>query len=67
MLCYLTDEDLVDFLRRCKNNGDKIFIKENVSLDEPTEDDSDSSVARTKDAFEKIFLEAGLKIEAQEY
>jgi len=67
VLCYLSDEDLVVFLKRCRSNCSAIYVKENVSVDEPAEDEADCSVARTREAFEKIFLEAGLTVEAHEY
>lgn len=66
VLCYLTDEDLVVFLRRCREACPTIYVKENVSADEPTEDEADCSVARTREAFERIFSEAGLTVVAHE-
>ena len=71
MLCYLTDEDLITFLKNSiqnlENNG-MIFIKENVSDEDlPVFDESDNSMVRSKKAFEEIFAEAGLKIISHEY
>ena len=52
MLCYLTDEDLIKFLRSSIQNLETnamIFIKENVSDEElPVFDESDNSMVRSK-------------------
>ncbi|XP_059048874.1 N-terminal Xaa-Pro-Lys N-methyltransferase 1-B-like [Achroia grisella] len=65
VLGHLTDEDLVSFLKYCRNaltqNG-IIVVKENVtSSGELERDDKDSSVTRSLIQFIKIFKIANLK------
>ncbi|XP_068620924.1 alpha N-terminal protein methyltransferase 1-like [Battus philenor] len=65
VLGYLTDEDLVLYLTRCRDalsdNG-VIVVKENVTSSGITEkDDTDSSVTRPFKEFLKIFKKANLK------
>ncbi|ORY19693.1 alpha-N-methyltransferase NTM1 [Clohesyomyces aquaticus] len=77
-LGHLTDEQLVAYLRRCKDGLAKpseegesddiwIVVKENMS---PNKDDiydeEDSSVTRTDTKFRKLFKEAGLKLVAEQ-
>ncbi|KAI6205207.1 Methyltransferase [Aphelenchoides besseyi] len=64
----LTDEDCVNFLRRCKKgltpNG-CIVVKENhASGDKRDFDSKDNSWTRTKPEFKKVFDDAGLEIGA---
>ncbi|CAK1603209.1 unnamed protein product [Parnassius mnemosyne] len=64
VLGYLTDEDLVLYLQRCRDalseNG-MIVIKENVTSSGVTEkDDTDSSVTRSLKEYMKIFKLANL-------
>jgi len=63
---YLTDQDFVTFLVKCKNqlkpNG-LIVIKDNhTSSEEPDDDMSDSSVTRPYWQFLKIFRDANLTV-----
>jgi hypothetical protein len=73
VLCYLTDLDLVKFLKDSKENlvsqeHSIIFIKENVADGElPVFDESDNSMARSRKAFEELFTEAGFEIVSHEY
>jgi hypothetical protein len=69
-LCYLTDEDLFKFLTESRAHlaqGGVVFIKENTSERVATFDETDNSVARTREAFEKIIDKAGLKIVEHRY
>ncbi|KUI64502.1 Alpha N-terminal protein methyltransferase 1 [Cytospora mali] len=64
---HLTDEQLVQYLERCKTvltPGDGlIVVKENTSTSGmDLFDDEDSSVTRTDKKFQEIFKEAGLKL-----
>lgn len=65
-MCYLTEEDLVSFLIKCKMNlrDEKsiIIIKENVSDSGVIEDENDSSIARSDSIFKEIFEKAGLDV-----
>lgn len=67
-LGHLTDRQLVDYLRRCKEvlTGDGwIVIKENVSTHAEGKDmydELDSSVTRTNEKFQQLFKEAGLRV-----
>lgn len=70
VLGHLTDEDLVNFFKRCQKglapNG-IIAVKENVSGSNITEfDDVDSSFTRSKDSHMRAMLNAGLKIIKEE-
>ncbi|KAH8726800.1 alpha-N-methyltransferase NTM1 [Phaeosphaeriaceae sp. PMI808] len=80
-LGYLTDAQLVVYLRRCKaglvqnKDGDDatnmswIIVKENLSTElkhNDMFDEEDSSVTRSDDNFRRLFQEAGLKIVATE-
>ena len=64
VLCYLTDNDIAEFLVKTKNNGltsdaegktGLIFVKENVHAGTFLLDKSDNSVMRTNDQFMAIF------------
>nr|XP_054769926.1 N-terminal Xaa-Pro-Lys N-methyltransferase 1-like [Lytechinus pictus] len=65
VLGHLTDEHLVDFLKRAKTglaeNG-IICVKENIAKSGVVFDDQDSSVTRSKAQLKKIFALAGLTI-----
>jgi protein N-terminal methyltransferase len=73
-LGYLTDSQLLEYFRRCKEGLVKegrswIVVKENMStharrLD--MFDDEDSSVTRTDEKFRELFKEAGLRVVATE-
>ncbi|KAJ1916590.1 hypothetical protein H4219_003709 [Mycoemilia scoparia] len=67
VLSHLTDEDLVKFLKRCKDGikepGGFIGIKENVvGKTGYTFDSTDSSATRSIKVFEELFKKAGLEI-----
>lgn len=70
VLGHLTDDDLVNFFKRCKKGlapDGIIVVKENVSGSNITEfDDVDSSYTRSKDSFMRAMLNAGLKIIKEE-
>ena len=60
MLCYLTDEDLIAFLVKCRENlVDKkkgmVFVKENVHDTGFYVDKDDNSVVRSDKLFEDLF------------
>lgn len=67
-LGHLTDEQLVAYLRRCKDavTADGwIVVKENMSTDLELEDifdETDSSVTRTDAKFTQLFQDAGLRL-----
>jgi protein N-terminal methyltransferase len=66
VLCYMTDDDLVQFLLRCRAalrpNG-LMIIKENTTRGkEPDIDESDSSVTRSFNGFLDIFKKANMKV-----
>ncbi|ELU10174.1 hypothetical protein CAPTEDRAFT_167605 [Capitella teleta] len=70
VLGHLTDEDLVEFFKRCKvgltPNG-LICVKENIApTDEAEFDEKDSSWCRGRGALAQIFEAAGLKIVREE-
>jgi len=65
VLGHLTDNDLVEFLKRCGKalrKGGLIIVKENISVEGPIMDETDSSVTRPAKEFNKIFRLAGLKV-----
>jgi protein N-terminal methyltransferase len=67
VLCYLTDEDLVRFLVKCKENlVDKqhgmVFVKENVHDTSFYVDKDDNSVVRSDKLFQEIFEQAGFTV-----
>ncbi|CAK9008980.1 unnamed protein product [Durusdinium trenchii] len=69
VLLYLTDEDLVAFLQRCKKglrpNG-MIFVKENVVIEgQWMVDRDDNSISRTDAMYKDIFRKAGLVLQDQ--
>ncbi|EGN96265.1 hypothetical protein SERLA73DRAFT_185919 [Serpula lacrymans var. lacrymans S7.3] len=71
-LGHLSDDDLVDFLRRSRKafRGEQslIVVKENVCRDDDDTsprtvfDEQDSSLTRSDQAFKKIFRDAGLRL-----
>ena len=70
VMCHLTDEHLIDCLKRCQKglapNG-VIVMKENISLTDKTEFDSnDSSFLRTEDHYVDIINKAGLTVVKQQ-
>lgn len=66
---HLTDEHLVDFLRRCQKalrpNG-LVVIKDNVSYEGVVPDEVDSSVCRDLDIVRRLVVKAGLRIVHEE-
>ncbi|KAJ0301657.1 hypothetical protein COL5a_005673 [Colletotrichum fioriniae] len=66
-LGHLTDDQLVDYMRRCKAvvapNDGLIVVKENLSTSGvDLFDDVDSSVTRVDDKFRALFQQAGLRL-----
>jgi protein N-terminal methyltransferase len=65
-LGHLTDADLVEYFRRCKEglhrSGGVIVVKENITSGESEFDTLDSSFTRTEKALRNVFSQAGLKI-----
>ncbi|KAL9003134.1 MAG: hypothetical protein Q9188_003976 [Gyalolechia gomerana] len=67
-LGHLTDEELVQYLGRCKEavkGGGWIVVKENMSTDPEGKDifdEVDSSVTRTEEKYRGLFEGAGLRI-----
>lgn len=66
MLCYLTNDDLLTFLQKCKANlkdeNSLIIVKENIHDSSYEFDQVDSSVVRSNAIFEGIFKKAGLRV-----
>ncbi|KAF4661143.1 Alpha N-terminal protein methyltransferase 1B [Perkinsus chesapeaki] len=66
-LLYLTDEDLVAYLKRCKEalaaRGGVIVVKENVVIDGKfVVDKDDNSITRTDAQYKTLFARAGLHL-----
>lgn len=65
-LGHLTDHDLVEYFKRCKEglsvDGGVILVKENITFGEDHFDGVDSSCTRTEKSFRAIFSRAGLRI-----
>ena len=65
-LGHLTDVDLVEYLKRCREglvpDGGVIIVKENLASGEDNFDGEDSSFTRTEKTFRGIFSRAGLKV-----
>jgi protein N-terminal methyltransferase len=65
-LGHLTDEDLIEYFKRCKEglveDGGVIVVKENLTVGEDNFDVLDSSFTRTEKTFRWIFAKAGLKV-----
>jgi len=74
VLNYLTDADLVDFLRRAAAALDPtepracVVVKETHTREGATDwiDGEDASVCRTRRRFEQAFAAAGLEVRADE-
>lgn len=65
----LPDDEFVKFLKRCikgLQSGGTIVVKENNSIGEDVYDETDSSVTRSNETFQRLFKEAGLKLIAIE-
>ena len=63
VLTHLTDDDLVEFLKRCKAASPQyIGVKENVSIGTVVFDEEDSSMTRPDHLWKEIFERAGLKL-----
>ena len=70
VLLYLTDSDLIEFFKRCKQAlrpGGVICFKENVIMSESSciVDNEDCSVTRRVDEYRALANEAGLKVIVQ--
>ena len=69
VLLYLTDDDLVKFLQRCKAallpNG-LICLKENIVFKRSVTDREDSSITRTDKRLKKLISKAGLNVIKQD-
>lgn len=72
---HLSDDDLVAFLRRCRqalrpDQGDEISyicVKENITRQDKSEwDDDDSSITRSDGSFKQCFRNAGLTLVCEE-
>jgi protein N-terminal methyltransferase len=65
-LGHLTDTDLVDYFKRCREgivpDAGIIIVKENLASGVDNFDGLDSSFTRTEKTFRSIFAQAGLKI-----
>jgi len=62
---YLTDEDMIDFLHRCKDGlskGGCIFFKENVTTNSFVLDTEDNSITRTDSSYKRLFRDAGMSL-----
>ncbi|XP_045204801.1 N-terminal Xaa-Pro-Lys N-methyltransferase 1-like [Mercenaria mercenaria] len=70
VLCHLTEEHLVEFLKQCQKGltpGGVMVIKENVSVSGETEfDTNDSSFVRSQEDYLNIINKAGLTIVKQQ-
>ncbi|KAI9227338.1 MAG: alpha-N-methyltransferase NTM1 [Piptocephalis tieghemiana] len=70
VLSHLTDEDLVNFLKRCKSSLRQegyICVKENTLRTGTYKvDEEDSSVTRSDEVFKNIFSRAGLTLRKEE-
>lgn len=68
-LGHLTDDHLVEFLRRCQSglrpNG-LIVVKDNVAFEGIIPDDVDSSVCRDLNLLRQLVAKAGLSIICEE-
>jgi galactose mutarotase-like enzyme len=71
VLCYLTDEDIVKFLQRCKASlveGGVIIMKENTCANEMfVLDVEDASVTRSLQYWLDLISKAGLQVVKQTY
>ena len=67
VLCYLTDQDLITFLHKCKANlvdpvNGMVFVKENVHDTSFYVDKEDNSVVRSDKLFQELFEKAGFTV-----
>ncbi|XP_064459185.1 N-terminal Xaa-Pro-Lys N-methyltransferase 1-like [Ornithodoros turicata] len=65
---YLTDDDFVSFLRRCKSGlrpAGILVVKDNVTSESVHEDDADGGVTRPREMLVRIFNRAGLEVVAE--
>jgi protein N-terminal methyltransferase len=67
VLCYLTDEDLIKFLVKSRENlvdqkSGMIFVKENVHDSGFYVDKDDNSVIRSDKLFQELFEQAGFTV-----
>ena len=66
VLLYLTDKDLVTYLKKCADHlGEKgfIFVKENCLVEDRIAiDEEDNGVTRSDKRYQALFKEAGMKI-----
>jgi protein N-terminal methyltransferase len=69
VLCYLTDDDIVKFLGRCRDSlvdGGLIILKENTCVDEAfVVDVDDASVTRSLPYWLDLIFKAGLRVSHQ--
>lgn len=66
---HLTDDHLVEFLRRCQGGlrpGGLIVIKDNVAYDGVIPDEEDSSVCRDLPLLRRLVQRSGLNIVCEE-
>jgi protein N-terminal methyltransferase len=64
-LLYLTDDDVVGFLRRCRKgiqSGGVVFVKENVCANGFVVDREDSSLTRSNAYFLGLFARADMSV-----
>ena len=68
-VCYSSDDDLVEFFRRCKlalkSNG-VCILKENFSEKKEELDFLDNSVTRPKKLYLKLIRKAGMRVFKEE-
>eukprot|EP00347_Sterkiella_histriomuscorum_P022135 403331558 len=71
VFCYLTDEDLIIFLKKCSENmidsNSLLVAKENVHDEGFYVDKEDNSVVRSDKIYQEIFEEAGFMVVKQQY
>lgn len=68
-LGHLTDDHLVEFLRRCRSGlrpDGLIVVKDNVAFEGVIPDDVDSSVCRDLNVLRRLVAQAGLNIICEE-
>ncbi|KAF9904567.1 hypothetical protein BX616_001249 [Lobosporangium transversale] len=65
VLGHLTDDDLIAFFNRCKKGlkpGGMIFVKENNAKVGIVIDEEDSSMTRSNQVWNEIFIKSGLRL-----